>query len=65
MLMAPDYYTARDSGQFLDALLGTSIFGADIAQRIAGTTDVSAYRALGRLTAAAGAYLQIFVKVSE
>ncbi|MDV7090993.1 hypothetical protein R4369_43715 [Rhodococcus opacus] len=38
--------------KIIDALLGTSIFGADTAQRITGTTDASAYRALGRLTAA-------------
>lgn len=34
----------------LAALLGTPIFNADTAQRIAGTTDASTYRALGRLT---------------
>ncbi|QBS40360.1 Fic family protein [Nocardia sp. CS682] len=34
----------------LAALLDTPIFNADTAQRIAGTTDASTYRALGRLT---------------
>jgi len=38
--------------KIIDALLGTPIFSADTAQRITGTTDASAYRALGRLTAA-------------
>ncbi|MFC9433409.1 Fic family protein [Nocardia sp. NPDC057030] len=36
----------------LAALLDTPIFNADTAQRIAGTTDASTYRALGRLTEA-------------
>ncbi|GAB2530847.1 Fic family protein [Nocardia heshunensis] len=36
----------------LAALLETPIFNADTAQRIAGTTDGSTYRALGRLTEA-------------
>ncbi|WP_194834741.1 Fic family protein [Nocardia sp. XZ_19_369] len=34
----------------LAALLDAPIFNADTAQRIAGTTDASTYRALGRLT---------------
>ncbi|WP_330249320.1 Fic family protein [Nocardia sp. NBC_00565] len=34
----------------LAALLDTPIFNADTAQRIAGTTDASVYRALGKLT---------------
>ncbi|NLE81996.1 MAG: Fic family protein [Rhodococcus sp.] len=38
--------------KIIDALLDIPIFSADTAQRIAGTTDASTYRALGRLVAA-------------
>ncbi len=34
----------------IEALLDTPILNAETAQRIAGTTDASTYRALGRLT---------------
>ncbi|MFD6860316.1 Fic family protein [Rhodococcus sp. NPDC060090] len=38
--------------KLLDALLDTPVFNADAAQQITGTTDVSTYRALDRLTEA-------------
>ncbi|WP_368680848.1 Fic family protein [Rhodococcus opacus] len=38
--------------KIIDALLGTLIFSAPLAHGITGTTDASAYRAPGRLTAA-------------
>ncbi|MEE2058412.1 Fic family protein [Rhodococcus artemisiae] len=44
--------TNSADAKLLEALLDTPVFNADAAQHITGTTDVSTYRALDRLTEA-------------